>query len=132
MQRIDRETGEKRVVAWCPNPHTLQVERERHQIGVPKPLTQPNRLNRRSRRFLVSAGREVPVAPAHQEVAALRAVRFVMFEQPLPPSQVVRPTPRGAEAYVPANVPALLPAPKLVPAAGDRITFSGGVLSIPE
>lgn len=51
---------------------------------------------------------------------------------PLPPSQVVRPTPRGAEPYTAANVPALLPAPTLVPVAGDRITFSGGVLSIPE
>jgi hydroxybutyrate-dimer hydrolase len=51
---------------------------------------------------------------------------------PLPPSQVVRPTPRGAVAYDAANVPMLLPPPALAPAAGDRITFSGGVLSIPE
>jgi hydroxybutyrate-dimer hydrolase len=51
---------------------------------------------------------------------------------PLPPSQVVRPTPRGGEAYTAANLPALLPPPLLAPAAGDRITFSGGVLSIPE
>ena len=51
---------------------------------------------------------------------------------PLPPSQVVRPTPRGAEAYTPANVPTLLPPPVLAPVAGDRITFSGGVLRIPE
>ena len=50
----------------------------------------------------------------------------------LPPSQVVRPTPRGTEVYAPANVPTLLPPPSLTPAAGDRITFSGGVLTIPE
>lgn len=50
---------------------------------------------------------------------------------PLPPSQVVRPTPRGAGAYTAANVPLLLP-PAAAPAAGDRITFSGGVLTIPE
>lgn len=50
----------------------------------------------------------------------------------LPPSQVVRPTPRGFVAYTPANVPVLLPAPSLAPAAADRITFSGGVLTIPE
>lgn len=51
---------------------------------------------------------------------------------PLPPSQVVRPTPRGTAPYAPANVPALLPLPSLSPAAGDRITFGGGVLRIPE
>jgi hydroxybutyrate-dimer hydrolase len=53
-------------------------------------------------------------------------------EEPLPPSQVVRPTPRGGEVYTAANVPALLPPPVLAPAAGDRITFADGVLSIPE
>ena len=51
---------------------------------------------------------------------------------PLPPSQVVRPTPRGVQPYTPANVPVLLPPAKLAPAAGDRITFDHGVLSIPE
>jgi hydroxybutyrate-dimer hydrolase len=50
----------------------------------------------------------------------------------LPPSQVVRPTPRGMAAYLPANVPTLLPLPSLAPAAGDRITFKDRVLSIPE
>jgi hydroxybutyrate-dimer hydrolase len=50
----------------------------------------------------------------------------------LPPSQVVRPTPRGVQPYTPANVPALLPPASLTPAAGDRIVFEGGVLSIPE
>lgn len=51
---------------------------------------------------------------------------------PLPPAQVVRPTPRGAVPYAPANVPTLLPPPSNSPAAGDRIAFEGGVLSIPE
>jgi hydroxybutyrate-dimer hydrolase len=50
----------------------------------------------------------------------------------LPPSQVVRPTPRGATPYSNANVPALLPLPSLAPAAGDRITFKDRVLVIPE
>jgi hydroxybutyrate-dimer hydrolase len=48
----------------------------------------------------------------------------------LPPSQVVRPTPRGFAPYT--NPPVGLPLPSLTPAAGDRITFSGGVLTIPE
>ena len=50
----------------------------------------------------------------------------------LPPSQVVRPTPRGTTPYSNANVPALLPLPSVAPAAGDRITFKDRVLSIPE
>jgi len=50
----------------------------------------------------------------------------------LPPSQVVRPTPRGADPYTSANVPGLLPLPSLTPAAGNRIIFGDGVLSIPE
>jgi hydroxybutyrate-dimer hydrolase len=50
----------------------------------------------------------------------------------LPPSQVVRPTPRGLAPYSDANVPALLPLPSLAPAAGDRIIFQDRVLSIPE
>ena len=51
---------------------------------------------------------------------------------PLPPSQVVRPTPRGMAAYTATNVPMLLPAPSLAPAPADRITFNDGVLFIPE
>jgi hydroxybutyrate-dimer hydrolase len=50
----------------------------------------------------------------------------------LPPSQVVRPIPRGLESYTSANVPELLPLPSLTPAAGDRIVFGDGVLAIPE
>lgn len=50
----------------------------------------------------------------------------------LPPSQVVRPTPRGGAPYTTANVPELLPPPALTPAPGDRIVFGNGVLVIPE
>jgi hydroxybutyrate-dimer hydrolase len=50
----------------------------------------------------------------------------------LPPSQVVRPTPRGLQPYSAANVPTLLPQIQQNPAAGDRIRFSDHVLKIPE
>jgi hydroxybutyrate-dimer hydrolase len=50
----------------------------------------------------------------------------------LPPSQVVRPTPRGLQPYTAANVPVLLPAPSLAPQTGNRITFENGQLIIPE
>jgi hydroxybutyrate-dimer hydrolase len=50
----------------------------------------------------------------------------------LPPSQVVRTTPRGgtspAPMITPANVPTWLPNPP----AGSRITFSGNTLTIPD
>jgi hydroxybutyrate-dimer hydrolase len=48
----------------------------------------------------------------------------------LPPSQVVRTTPRGSAAtpIVPANVPEI----SANPAAGDRITFSQGTLTVPD
>ncbi len=52
---------------------------------------------------------------------------------PLPPSQVLRTTPRGADALskvltVAANLPPIDPAPP----AGDRIVFADGVLAIPD
>lgn len=49
---------------------------------------------------------------------------------PLPPSQVVRTTPRGAGApqITPANVPPIASNP----APGDRITFDGDTLVIPD
>jgi hydroxybutyrate-dimer hydrolase len=49
----------------------------------------------------------------------------------VPPSQVVRPTPRGSTPYTEPNPPSLT-LPSLTPADEDRITFSGGVLTIPE
>lgn len=54
-------------------------------------------------------------------------------ESDLPPSQVVRPVPRGLAAYAPSDAgSALLPDIMQVPDAGDRITFAGGVLRIPK
>jgi len=52
---------------------------------------------------------------------------------PLPPSQVVRATPRGgtpgaAPAITAANVPPIA----AEPSAADRITYSAGLLNIPE
>ncbi|MFN7509068.1 MAG: 3-hydroxybutyrate oligomer hydrolase family protein, partial [Betaproteobacteria bacterium] len=52
---------------------------------------------------------------------------------PLPPSQVVRATPRGgtpgaAPAITAANVPPIAAEPP----TGDRVSFSAGVLNIPE
>jgi hydroxybutyrate-dimer hydrolase len=53
--------------------------------------------------------------------------------KPLPPSQVVRTTPRGgtpgaAPPITNANVPPI----QAAPAAGDLITFSHGTLSVPD
>ena len=50
----------------------------------------------------------------------------------LPPSQVLRPTPRGLQPYTPGNVSTLLPPMRQSPAAADRIIFDDGVLTIPE
>ena len=53
--------------------------------------------------------------------------------QPLPPSQLVRTTPRGG---TPGAAPLLgagnVPPIQLAPAAADRITFSGNTLTIPD
>ena len=54
----------------------------------------------------------------------------------LPPSQVVRTTPRGPAVapspFAPAITPANVPAWSLTPAAADRISFSGNTLTIPD
>jgi hydroxybutyrate-dimer hydrolase len=51
----------------------------------------------------------------------------------LPPSQVVRTTPRGGTAgAAPAITPANVPAIAATPASGDRISYGGGVLVIPD
>ncbi|MBC7499918.1 MAG: D-(-)-3-hydroxybutyrate oligomer hydrolase, partial [Herminiimonas sp.] len=53
----------------------------------------------------------------------------------LPPSQVVRTTPRGLNAAGTAANPitaANVPAIKVAPAAGDQITFANNVVTIPD
>jgi hydroxybutyrate-dimer hydrolase len=50
---------------------------------------------------------------------------------PLPPSQVIRATPRGTEPYTEANIDNLLPLPTLEP-EDDAIIFSKRVLRIPK
>jgi hydroxybutyrate-dimer hydrolase len=51
---------------------------------------------------------------------------------PLPPSQVVRTTPRGGTSPAPALAPANVPAWSANPPASDRITFDGTTLTIPD
>lgn len=84
--------------------------------------------------FLTNPVGVVQFAPLHYYfVLAMDAMyAHLTSGAALPPSQVVRPTPRGALPYDAGNVPALLPPPSNSPAAGDRITFAAGVLSIPE
>ena len=50
----------------------------------------------------------------------------------LPPSQVVRTTPRGVTTPVPAITAANVPPIAATPAAADAITFAAGTLTIPE
>jgi hydroxybutyrate-dimer hydrolase len=49
----------------------------------------------------------------------------------LPPSQVVRPTPRGLTPYTPADAGTRLPNPSNAPGS-NAIRFDHGVLTIPE
>ncbi|HET8744100.1 MAG TPA: 3-hydroxybutyrate oligomer hydrolase family protein, partial [Ramlibacter sp.] len=52
---------------------------------------------------------------------------------PLPPSQVVRTTPRGgAPGAAPALTAANVPPISAAPAAGDRIGFTGNTLTVPQ
>jgi hydroxybutyrate-dimer hydrolase len=82
--------------------------------------------------FVGPAG--VQFAPLHYYfVLAMDAMyAHLTTGAPLPPSQVVRPTPRGVTPYAANNVSGLLPPPLNPPADGDRIVFENGVLTIPE
>ena len=84
--------------------------------------------------FLGFAGYDTRYVPLHVYFNRALDAMYSHLTQgtALPPSQVVRTTPRGgappAPAITPANVPAWSPAPP----AGDRITFSGNTLTIPD
>jgi hydroxybutyrate-dimer hydrolase len=84
--------------------------------------------------FLVTATGGAQFAPLHYYFVKAMDSMYAHLTSgaALPPSQVVRPMPRGVVPYNAANVPALLPPPSNSPAAGDRITFERGVLTIPE
>jgi hydroxybutyrate-dimer hydrolase len=57
--------------------------------------------------------------------------RHLTEGEELPPSQVVRATPRGTNPLTAVNVPVLMPLPVEDPGA-DAISFAGNVLNVPE
>ncbi len=73
-------------------------------------------------------------APLHYYFAQAMDSMYAHLTQgtALPPSQVVRPTPRGLQPYTELNVLLLLPPASLTPAAADQIRFDQGQLIIPE
>ncbi len=84
--------------------------------------------------FLPIAGYDTRFIPIH--VYFTRAVKLMYDHlkhgEALPPSQVVRTTPRGGTSPAPAITPANVPPFAAAPGAGNRITFSGNTLSIPN
>jgi hydroxybutyrate-dimer hydrolase len=85
--------------------------------------------------FLGFAGYDNSYVPLHVYFnRALDAMWAHLTEgAPLPPSQVVRATPRGgAPGAAPALAPANVPPIAAHPAAGDRVSFDGATLVIPD
>lgn len=85
--------------------------------------------------FLPFPGFDARFVPLHLYfVRALDAMWAHLTEgKPLPPSQVVRTTPRGGTAFpAPALTAANVPEIQSSPAAADRITFDGSTLKIPD
>ncbi len=81
------------------------------------------------------AGYDTRLVPLHRYVVQALDIMYANLKNgtAIPPSQVVRTTPRGgspgaAPAITAANVPAIAAAP----AAGDAITFSANTLTIPN
>ena len=77
---------------------------------------------------------EAQFAPLHYYFVKAMDVMYAHLTAgaPLPPAQVVRPTPRGSAPYTTANEAALLPPIRQNPAAADRIVFDRNVLTIPQ
>ena len=84
--------------------------------------------------IFASATTGVQFVPLHYYFVQAMDMMYAHLTQdaPLPPSQVLRPTPRGVQAYTPANVPGLFPPILQNPLDGDRIRFDHDVLRIPE
>lgn len=84
--------------------------------------------------FLPIAGFDTRYVPLHVYFnRALDAIyAHLTSGTPLPPSQVVRTTPRGGTSPAPALTPANVPAWSANPPVADRITFDGTTLTIPD
>ena len=84
--------------------------------------------------FLPLAGYDTRFIPLHYYFAGAVKLMYDHLKdgKALPPSQVVRTTPRGGTSPAPAITEANVPPFADVPEAGNRITFSGNTLSIPN
>jgi hydroxybutyrate-dimer hydrolase len=84
--------------------------------------------------FLGLAGYDTHYIPLHVYFNRAVDAMYARLTQgtPLPPSQVVRTTPRGGTSPAPAITPANVPAWSANPPAADRITWDGKTLSIPD
>lgn len=84
--------------------------------------------------FLPFAGYDTRYIPLH--VYYIRAMDAMWAHlkngTALPPSQVVRTTPRGGTSPAPAIAASNVPAIAANPAAGDRITITGSTMTVPD
>jgi hydroxybutyrate-dimer hydrolase len=84
--------------------------------------------------FLPLAGYDTRFIPLHYYFAGAVKLMYdhLNHGKALPPSQVVRSTPRGGTSPAPAITSANVPPFADMPETGNRITFSGNTLSIPN
>jgi hydroxybutyrate-dimer hydrolase len=84
--------------------------------------------------FLPFAGYDTRFIPLHLYFNRAMDAMWAHLKHgtPLPPSQLVRTTPRGGASPAPALTAAHVPEIAAVPAAGDAITIDGGTLKLPN
>ncbi len=84
--------------------------------------------------FLPFAGFDTRYIPLHVYYVRAMDAMWAKLKSgtALPPSQVVRTTPRGGTSPAPAMTADKLPAIAASPAAGDRITISGTTMTVPD
>jgi hydroxybutyrate-dimer hydrolase len=85
--------------------------------------------------FLGLAGYDTRFIPLHYYFTQAMNLMYDHLKNgtPLPPSQVVRTTPRGGSAgAAPAITPGNLPPISATPAAGDTIDFGNGAIDVPN